>query len=59
MTKASSFSHHMLKQIDDWRDIALPKELIKARKVRTLGANSIVTGFGNEYDTLGSNGTPG
>ncbi|KAK4258044.1 hypothetical protein QN277_007554 [Acacia crassicarpa] len=49
----------LLQVIDDWRDIALPKELIKTRRVRSLGANSIVTGFGNKYEALGSNGTPG
>ena len=46
-----------MKQIDDWRDIGLSKELIRTSRVRTLGANSLVTGFGNEYEVLGSNGT--
>lgn len=46
-----------LKQIDDWRDIALPKELAKTTRVRTLGASSVVTGFGCEYQALGSTGT--
>ncbi|KAE8694857.1 Armadillo repeat-containing protein LFR [Hibiscus syriacus] len=41
--------------MDDWRDIALPKELRKRHRARTLGANSVVTGFGNEYEALGSN----
>ncbi|CAN0857270.1 Armadillo repeat-containing protein LFR [Linum grandiflorum] len=44
----------LLQVIDDWRDIALPKELSKSSRVRTLGANSLVTGFGHEYKTLGS-----
>ncbi|XP_059632434.1 armadillo repeat-containing protein LFR [Cornus florida] len=44
----------LLQVIDDWRDIALPRELVKAPRVRSLGANSIVTGFGNEYEALGS-----
>lgn len=48
------FSLCVLKQIDDWRDIGLPKELIKTRRVRSLGANSLVTGFGNEYEALGA-----
>ncbi|XP_018818663.1 armadillo repeat-containing protein LFR [Juglans regia] len=48
----------LLQVIDDWRDIALPKELIRTPRVRTLGANSTVTGFGNELGSLGSNGTP-
>ncbi|KAF7851109.1 hypothetical protein BT93_L4546 [Corymbia citriodora subsp. variegata] len=46
----------LLQVIDDWRDIALPKELIRTPRVRTLGSNSVVTGFGNEYDALGSAG---
>ena len=45
-----------MEQIDDWRDIALPKDLLKAPRVRTLGANSFVTGFGNEFEALRSNG---
>lgn len=45
-----------MKQIDDWRDISVQKEIMKKRRVRNLGANSFVTGFGNEYDALGSNG---
>lgn len=45
-----------MEQIDDWRDIALPKELAKAPRARLLGANSLVTGFGNEFEALGSNG---
>ncbi|GMY27288.1 armadillo repeat-containing protein LFR [Fagus crenata] len=47
----------LLQVIDDWRDIGLSKELIRTSRVRTLGANSLVTGFGNEYEVLGSNGT--
>ncbi|KAL6292112.1 hypothetical protein ACE6H2_000254 [Prunus campanulata] len=47
----------LLSVIDDWRDIALPKEHVKAPRVRNLGANLLVTGFGNEYEALGSNGT--
>ncbi|KAM7466913.1 hypothetical protein LguiB_014475 [Lonicera macranthoides] len=45
----------LLQVIDDWRDIALPKELVKRARVRLLGANSVVTGFGNEYKALSSN----
>ncbi|KAE9622014.1 hypothetical protein Lal_00032972 [Lupinus albus] len=48
----------LLQVIDDWRDIALPKELVKKSRVRSLGANSAVTGFGNnEHQALGSTGT--
>ncbi|XP_043713784.1 armadillo repeat-containing protein LFR [Telopea speciosissima] len=45
----------LLQVIDDWRDIALPKELVKGPRVRLLGANSVVSGFGNEYEALSSN----
>ena len=45
----------LMEQIDDWRDIALPKELAKTPRARLLGANSSVTGFGNESEALGSN----
>ncbi|XP_023767925.1 armadillo repeat-containing protein LFR [Lactuca sativa] len=45
----------LLQVIDDWRDITLPKELIKTPRTRSLGVNSIVTGFGNEFKALGSN----
>ncbi|XVF38320.1 hypothetical protein REPUB_Repub20aG0091200 [Reevesia pubescens] len=45
----------LLQIIDDWRDIALPKELRKGQRARTLGASSVVTGFGHEYEALGSN----
>ncbi|XP_027366281.1 armadillo repeat-containing protein LFR isoform X2 [Abrus precatorius] len=47
----------LLQVIDDWRDIALPKEFVKTSRVRTLGVNSVVTGFGNEYQALGSAGS--
>ncbi|OAY74593.1 Armadillo repeat-containing protein LFR, partial [Ananas comosus] len=44
--------------IDDWRDIALPRDFTKPARVRTLGANSTVTGFGYEYDTTSSTDIP-
>ncbi|KAJ9182197.1 hypothetical protein P3X46_006220 [Hevea brasiliensis] len=44
----------LLQVIDDWRDIAHPADLIRTDRVRTLGANSMVTGFGNGYKALGS-----
>ncbi|CAH1449120.1 unnamed protein product [Lactuca virosa] len=37
------------------RHITLPKEPIKTPTTRSLGVNSIVTGFGNEFKALGSN----
>ena len=42
-------------QIDDWRDIAVPRDFSRNRRVRLLGSNALVTGFGNEYDALASN----
>ncbi|TXG72150.1 hypothetical protein EZV62_000729 [Acer yangbiense] len=44
----------LLQVIDDWRDIGLPKEHQKRPRLRTLGVNSIVSGFGHEYKALGS-----
>lgn len=44
----------LLQVIDDWRDIALPKELVRTPRVRTLGSSSIVTGFGNEFGAWGN-----
>ncbi|KAL5542085.1 hypothetical protein UlMin_009795 [Ulmus minor] len=46
----------LLQVIDDWRDVAVPKELAKGPRVRTLGANNFASGFGNENELLGSNG---
>ncbi|XP_052206350.1 armadillo repeat-containing protein LFR [Diospyros lotus] len=45
----------LLQLIDDWRDIALPRELVKTPRARLLGANAVVTGFGNEFEALKSN----
>ncbi|XP_051152907.1 armadillo repeat-containing protein LFR-like isoform X2 [Andrographis paniculata] len=47
----------LLQIIDDWRDIALPRVLTKAPRVRLLGNNSVATGFGNEYESLTSSDT--
>ncbi|XP_051127893.1 armadillo repeat-containing protein LFR isoform X2 [Andrographis paniculata] len=44
----------LLQVIDDWRDISLPRILTKGPRVRLLGANSTVTGYGNEYESLNS-----
>ncbi|XP_011027395.1 PREDICTED: armadillo repeat-containing protein LFR isoform X1 [Populus euphratica] len=55
LAKISGLLDALLQVIDDWRDIALPRELQKTRRVRTLGSNSLVTGFGYEYEALGSN----
>ncbi|KAL6007295.1 hypothetical protein ACLOJK_032792 [Asimina triloba] len=45
----------LLQVVDDWRDIALPKDTTKPPRIRSLGANSVVTGFGHEYEAMGSN----
>ncbi|KAF9620017.1 hypothetical protein IFM89_010633 [Coptis chinensis] len=42
----------VLQIVDDWRDIALPNELKRTPRVRLLGANSVVSGFGSEYEAL-------
>ncbi|KAL6503479.1 hypothetical protein OROGR_025402 [Orobanche gracilis] len=53
LTKIPGLLDALLQVIDDWRDIALPRVLAKAPRVRSLGANS-VTGFGNQYEILNS-----
>ncbi|KAG8060429.1 hypothetical protein GUJ93_ZPchr0002g24085 [Zizania palustris] len=35
-------------KIDDWRDIAMPKDHTKLPRIRTLGANTTLSGFGHE-----------
>nr|GMD70009.1 armadillo repeat-containing protein LFR-like [Ipomoea batatas] len=45
----------LLQVIDDWRNIALPRVMVKTPRVRVLGSNVAVTGFGNEYEALSSN----
>lgn len=47
----------ILVQVDDWRDIAYPKDASRPSRIRTLGANCVVSGFGFEYDALGSSDT--
>ncbi|KAF7151280.1 hypothetical protein RHSIM_Rhsim02G0032000 [Rhododendron simsii] len=44
----------LLQVIDDWRDIAQPRDFLKTQRVRLL-ANTVVTGFGNEHEALNSN----
>ncbi|KAK4775686.1 hypothetical protein SAY87_023647 [Trapa incisa] len=45
----------LLQVIDDWRDIALPRDYLRKPRVRTLGANILITGFGSQFDALGTN----
>jgi hypothetical protein len=40
--------HFHFVQIDDWRDIAMPKDHTKPPRVRTLGVNTTLSGFGHE-----------
>ncbi|PKA54515.1 hypothetical protein AXF42_Ash000350 [Apostasia shenzhenica] len=40
----------LLQIIDDWRDVAVSRDYRKAVRLRLLGENSVVTGFGNAYD---------
>ena len=47
-------SYDFMSQIDDWRDIAFCWDYTKPARLRMLGANSVVTGFGNEYKALSS-----
>ncbi|XP_057959281.1 armadillo repeat-containing protein LFR [Malania oleifera] len=54
LAKISGLLDALLQVIDDWRDVALPRELVKTPRARLLGTNSVVSGFGNEYDALGS-----
>ncbi|XP_073026969.1 armadillo repeat-containing protein LFR-like isoform X3 [Primulina eburnea] len=49
----------LLQVIDDWREIALPRVLTKTPRVRLLGMNTAVTGFGNGYETGDSVARPG
>ncbi|RAL45639.1 unnamed protein product [Cuscuta campestris] len=57
LSKIPGLLDALLQIIDEWRDIALPRVLVKAPRVRLLGTNSFFTGFGNEYDEVGSNGS--
>ncbi|EPS58876.1 hypothetical protein M569_15936, partial [Genlisea aurea] len=54
LSKIPGLLDALLQVIDDWRDIALPRVLMRRPRVRLLGTNAAVTGFGNEYDALNS-----
>ncbi|XP_074269673.1 armadillo repeat-containing protein LFR [Silene latifolia] len=58
LAKIPGLLDSLLQIIDDWRDIAVPKEFSRNRRVRLLGANALVTGFGSEYDALASSDNP-
>jgi hypothetical protein len=42
-----SYAQHPV-QIDDWRDIAMPKDHMKPTRERILGVNATLLGFGQE-----------
>ncbi|KAL5702151.1 hypothetical protein ACHQM5_027400 [Ranunculus cassubicifolius] len=58
LSKIPGLLDAVLQIIDDWRDIALPKELQRKPRVRLLGADSLVSGFGNEYEELSLASSP-
>ncbi|KAL4200076.1 hypothetical protein AMTRI_Chr03g54580 [Amborella trichopoda] len=43
----------LLQVIDDWRDMACPKDTWRPTRYRALGTNSVVTGFGSAYEAAG------
>lgn len=45
----------VLQIVDDWRDIGFPKELQRTPRVRLLGVESVVSGFGSEYEAFDRN----
>lgn len=45
----------LLQVVDDWRDIAHPREATKLARPRVLGANCVFTGFGSEYEITSPN----
>ncbi|CAL5021163.1 unnamed protein product [Urochloa decumbens] len=48
LTKVPGLLDALLQVIDEWRDIAMPKDHHKPPRVRTLGANTTLSGFGQE-----------
>ncbi|KAJ1279756.1 hypothetical protein BS78_04G179700 [Paspalum vaginatum] len=48
LAKVPGLLDALLQVIDEWRDIAMPKDHTKPLKVRTLGANTTLSGFGQE-----------
>jgi hypothetical protein len=41
--------------VDDWRDIAHPREAAKMTRPRVLGTNCVFIGFGSEYEITSPN----
>ncbi|PUZ76340.1 hypothetical protein GQ55_1G282300 [Panicum hallii var. hallii] len=48
LTKVPGLLDALLQVIDEWRDIAMPRDHLKPSRVRTLGANTTLSGFGQE-----------
>uniref|UniRef100_A0A0E0LN65 SWI/SNF-like complex subunit BAF250 C-terminal domain-containing protein n=1 Tax=Oryza punctata TaxID=4537 RepID=A0A0E0LN65_ORYPU len=48
LAKVPGLLDALLQVIDDWRDIAMPKDHTKPPRVRTLGVNTTLSGFGHE-----------
>ncbi|OEL37102.1 Armadillo repeat-containing protein LFR [Dichanthelium oligosanthes] len=48
LAKVPGLLDALLQVIDEWRDIAMPKDHTKPPRVRTLGANTTLSGFGQE-----------
>ncbi|CAM0945458.1 unnamed protein product [Alopecurus aequalis] len=48
LAKVPGLLDALLQVIDDWRDIAMPKDHTKPPRARTLGANITLSGFGLE-----------
>ncbi|KAF3338016.1 Armadillo repeat-containing protein LFR [Carex littledalei] len=44
----------ILQVVDDWRDIAIPRDYTKPERSRSLGLSALLTGFGNEAATIPS-----
>ncbi|CAN6279039.1 unnamed protein product [Urochloa humidicola] len=48
LTKVPGLLDALLQVIDEWRDIAMPKDHFKPPRIRTLGVNTTLSGFGQE-----------
>ncbi|EES07076.1 hypothetical protein BDA96_04G211500 [Sorghum bicolor] len=48
LAKVPGLLDALLQVIDEWRDISMPKDHLKPPRVRTLGANTTLSGFGQE-----------
>ncbi|KAI4984297.1 hypothetical protein ZWY2020_055257 [Hordeum vulgare] len=46
LAKVPGLLDALLQVIDDWRDIAMPRDHTKPPRVRTLGVNTTISGFG-------------